>query len=104
MYADTQVAIDEVMNAFDFEKAHKMMAATDWVWGDKGLPTVEMLKECALDLLGDVVGKLDGHSVSTGGLQASRSEFQGRKHFILEFIGVRDRGWFPKDKHEPQTA
>lgn len=43
--------IDYILENFDFEKCHEMMKLVGWTWWGRGIPTVEMLKESALDTI-----------------------------------------------------
>jgi hypothetical protein len=50
---DMKEKIEQIMENFDFEKVHKVMVALDWssVRGDRRIPSVEVLKEEARELL-----------------------------------------------------
>ena len=62
--------IDKIMNEFEFRRVHRCMTATNWTWQNKGVPTIEQLKECALELLQDCRRKRDC-SLATGGFIVS---------------------------------
>jgi hypothetical protein len=48
--------IDEILDEFDFEKAHKVMVAIDWQWQySSQLPSVEDLRRHARSLLRVVI-------------------------------------------------
>jgi hypothetical protein len=43
--------IDEIIQEFDFERCHVAMNSLNWEWFSTGVPTVEMLKESAIERL-----------------------------------------------------
>lgn len=44
------VAVQEVMNEFDFENMHNIMVLLKWSWYFHGVPTISEIKEAALGL------------------------------------------------------
>ena len=43
--------IDDVLRHFDFRRCHNTMESLNWEWIGRGIPTVEMLKEAAIERL-----------------------------------------------------
>ena len=43
--------IDDVLRHFDFRKCRNAMESLNWEWFSRGIPTVEMLKESAIERL-----------------------------------------------------
>jgi len=43
--------IDEIIEEFDFERCYVAMTALNWEWFGRGTPTVEILKEVAIERL-----------------------------------------------------
>ena len=64
-----QNQIDEIIDNFEFGKVRKMMGATDWTWGDDGVPDEPDLREEARRLLKETVRK-DLYCCGTGGFMA----------------------------------
>lgn len=62
--------IEKIMDEFDFIRVHRCMKAMNWTWVDKGVPSIEHLKECARDLLKECKKKR-GYAVATGGFIVS---------------------------------
>lgn len=65
--------INDLLDAFDFERVHRAMVALNWRWGpDPGeVPTVSDLRRCARRLLRDAK---PGYATSTGGLYVERDK------------------------------
>ena len=66
--------IDKILKDFDFKQIYDVMKLTDWHWSGVGIPTVEMLKNKAQDLLITASVLTIGQSASTGGFVATRLE------------------------------
>lgn len=66
--------IDEIVESFDFDKAHQVMALLNWTWRDEGVPSVRAIKASAIRLLSDSYESAQRNdsefSISTGGLEA----------------------------------
>ena len=67
-----QEQIDEIMDSFEFEKAHKIMEAMNWEWYEQGIPDIYLLRTEARKQLKNSV-KVNGVSGS-GGLTAHYTE------------------------------
>ncbi len=53
---DTEKAINEIIKQFNFNNVHKAMIAVGWTWYEPPvIPTIEMLKQVAIDGLNHVV-------------------------------------------------
>ena len=91
--------IEDVLDNFDFQKVHNAMVALNWTWLDKGVPSVENLREQARDLLrssaearlGDYsyVNYEVGITSCTGGLEAQSwcdSQKSRITHMELTFV------------------
>lgn len=67
-----QIAINDIMDNFDFHKVHEVMEFLNWTWWGEGTPEIYALKKSARSLLERVcTEKL--HYCGTGG-------FMARKH------------------------
>lgn len=51
MFMKKEKKINEIMDNFDFEKVNDVMTKINWTWSNKGVPSIEQLKELALDML-----------------------------------------------------
>ena len=83
--------IEQLMENFDFENVHKVMVALEWEWcfghGGSGIPSVESLKEKAMELLSNVDDLMyeDNEIVcSTGGFEAKYHNGCLSLSFIVE--------------------
>lgn len=81
--------IDEIIENFDFDKCNQMMKLTNWTWWGTGVPTVEVLKNSALERINSAInlalerpsdedihipnfsGKENSFFCSSGGLKAT---------------------------------
>ena len=72
----TKKQITKLMERFDFEKVHNHMVATDWKWSScEGVPTMDQIKETALQLLHYFeIGTL---RLGTGGLSVRTDACKG---------------------------
>jgi hypothetical protein len=71
-----QNQIDEIMDNFDFDRVHKMMASTNWFWHSDGgahIPSQPELREAARSCLRKVVEK-DCSMAGHGGFAAINQE------------------------------
>lgn len=68
-----QRSIDEIMECFDFDQVHHVMALLAWTWAttNNQVPTVDQLKAAALHQLQEVAGQREGWCVMCGGLKAT---------------------------------
>ncbi len=70
--------IEQVLERFDFERVLEFMTATNWAWhdgeGPNGVPTLAQLRECAEELLSNLVFNLSGAiaRIETGGFVAEK--------------------------------
>ncbi len=96
--ANVQFQIDDIMDNFDFEKAHKVMTLLDWRWlsslDDSGkVPEIHELKACARRLLRNsffdaTKAKVKEYAISTGGFYAGYQYYEADKihNFELKFV------------------
>lgn len=75
-----QAQINEIMDTFDFGKAHRMMAAVNWTWlsevpgFESMVPTEADLRKEARSLLNRVARKTSAiYSLSSGGLTVEKT-------------------------------
>lgn len=81
-------AIDEILDNFNFERAHNVMVHLDWEWSSvAGVPDIADLRKCARRLLKDVAYSKEYHSIGTGGLEASKKDGELSLKFVLEYWG-----------------
>lgn len=103
---EIQDKIDFILENFDFQKCHEMMTLTDWSWWGKGIPTVAMLREAAIERIKCAIEQVyanrptnedihipnyKGHEVSyyssSGGLKATvYSKGKQILAIMLEFV------------------
>lgn len=80
---DSQVAIDEVMDWFDFSKVATAMAALNWTWHSK-IPQEPEIRKTARILLNKVLGDSREEShYATGGLAATKKDDMLTLEFVL---------------------
>lgn len=77
--------VDELLDDFDFDKVHDIMALLGWKWADVGLPAVEELKSVAKRL---VVSVLSGRCIeaATGGFRAYKEIEEGDEIIVIDFV------------------
>ena len=69
-----RLAIDDIMDNFDFHKVHRVMEFMNWQWRGEGVPSVsEMRKEARRLLLSSMK---DSGQASTGGFLATYEEYE----------------------------
>lgn len=74
--------IKYILDNFDFVKVNDIMKKLDWCWfGTDGVPTIDILKRQASDMLNDIYDS-DYTTSSTGGFEATKFE----DHLELKFI------------------
>lgn len=90
--------IDDVLRHFDFRKCRNAMESLNWEWFSRGVPTVDMLKEAAIERLRSamkgVKDKENGLSVnesyfcSSGGLKGTawKNRYGHVTGIKLEFV------------------
>ena len=90
--------IDDVLRHFDFRKCRNAMELLNWEWFSRGVPTVDMLKESAIERLRSamkgVKDKENGLSVNehyfsaSGGLKGTawRNRYGHVAGIKLEFV------------------
>lgn len=90
--SNVQKIIDGIIEDFDFERVHVIMKYMDWEWCGEGVPSIEKLKECAVDLLQNAyIGFLkqnsnEEYSSKTGGFEAYYINIEGENCFELKFV------------------
>lgn len=90
--------INEIMAWFDFDKVQKVMVGLDWEWYDEGVPTIQLLKEAALERMESAIQQVlspnnkEHHDIgwisNSGGFKATawKSKKGKLKKVRLEFI------------------
>lgn len=77
--------IENVLDSFNFIKAHTYMKSVNWTWVNGNVPDVVELRECARGLLKQA--KKERTTVSTGGFIAS---YSGKRYSLTFYV---DRVW-----------
>lgn len=76
--------IDDIMDAFNFERVHSVMVMLDWKWGTDGyIPDIVELRKTARDLLSRVITD-ECREIATGGFHAMFDSGVLRLMFVLE--------------------
>ena len=97
--------IKELLNEFDFEKAHKVMTSLNWKWGFTGdVPTLFEIKKEVTRRLHDFVNELNGKKkadtdwyTSSGGFKVSGAKKKNKIEYIeLEFVAVDSMSYLSK--------
>jgi len=83
LYLDAYV-IDEIMDEFDFEKAHKVMEFLGWNWNNN-VPTIGGMRKVARNLLKEAA-EGDITAIGTGGFQVRKQVVDNTIYLTLEFI------------------
>jgi hypothetical protein len=90
--------INEIIAHFDFEKVSKVMHFLDWKWAEIGIPTIQDLKDSAVERLESAIEQVlssknnEHHDIawisSTGGFKAMAWKTKKGKlaKLQLEFI------------------
>lgn len=87
-----QEIIDEIIDNFDFDRVHDVMEYMDWGWQGEGVPSIEKLKESAIELLEHAYngyfeqGNGEQYSIQTGGLEAYYMYDDNEDCFELKFV------------------
>lgn len=87
-----QEIINGIIEDFDFDSVHDVMEYMDWEWRGEGVPSIEKLKECAIELLERAYngyfeqGNGEQHSIQTGGLEAYYMYDDNEDCFELKFV------------------
>lgn len=77
-----EIAINDIMNNFDFSQVWRTMSALDWGWGSPPkVPSVEDIRATARELLTRVTSG-ETVSLSTGGFGA----YYEHESLILRFV------------------
>lgn len=81
--------IKEIMTEFDFEKVHKVMKFLNWKWSEVGVPSINMLKMTAKQLLSEVaLSHNDDTWTETGGFRVEKRFNKLTLSFVLESWSV----------------
>jgi len=91
---ETQDAIDNIMDNFDFEKVHRVMEYLDWKWAGidgYGVPNIYELRKRARMLIKEAVKDLERDkecNISTGGfcVSAWRAPEDDKVFIKLSFV------------------
>ena len=87
--------IDNVLSAFDFEEAHKIMVGRNHQWfiGDEmGVPSHYEIIKTARRLLKKAATEKDAFFISTGGFTAVKRKFDDGTAQLLLFYGIFSSG------------
>ena len=76
---------------YDFERVHKVMETLNWTWASSGgVPSVDELKEQAVDLLIECFQQTEKNKkdclMATGGFEACSYYEDGKIDFELRFV------------------
>lgn len=67
----SKTQINRILKDLDFKNIHKCMTLLNWTWHCEGVPSIEKLKKCVVDLIEDACENLDKETMwkqlSTGG-------------------------------------
>ena len=90
--------INDIMNDFDFVKAHKVMKTLNWEWRDEGVPNLYSIMKTAEGLL---IEAFDAKGTfATGGFTASMDDDVLTLSFNLEY-GEACTSYYPEFDDEP---
>lgn len=87
-----QEIIDGIIEDFDFTKVHNVMKYMNWEWCSEGVPSIEKLKECVIELLERAYngyferGNGECYYLATGGFEASYMYDNNEDCFELKFV------------------
>lgn len=91
MQTSTDLAISRIIdlvNGFNFDRVHKVMAASEWKWArPDGLrtPTIDEMRDHCVNLL--INADRENTTIGSGGFEAiCKVDDCGRKTFKLQFI------------------
>jgi hypothetical protein len=66
--------LKELIDSFEFDKVHKVMTELNWTWADRGVPSVEAMKDRVRDLYNSIENRVVSNEFgycSTGGFHLS---------------------------------
>ena len=75
--------IDEIIQEFDFERCYVAMNALNWEWINTGVPTVEMLKDAAVDRLRSAMK----------GVKNKENRLSANEHYTSSSGGLKGIAW-----------
>ena len=80
--------VEQILNGFDFEKAHKAMEAVDWKWyhdedGSMCVPTVYQMINHARKLLEKIVTEPNTKCLASGGFWVKKEDAD---YITLQFV------------------
>jgi hypothetical protein len=75
--------IDEIIQEFNFERCYLAMNTLNWEWFSTGVPTVEMLKDAAIDRL---------HSAMEG-VKDKENKLSANEHYSASSGGLKGTAW-----------
>lgn len=97
-YMMEEKMIDEIIQEFDFERCNTAMSALNWQWAGTGIPTIDMLKESAINRLRAAIKGVkdkenrlssnESYFCSSGGLKGSawKNRYGHIAGIKLEFV------------------
>jgi len=75
--------IDDVLRHFDFRRCHNAMESLNWGWIGRGIPTVEMLKEAAIERLRSAMS----------GVKDKENRLSVNEHYFSSSGGLKGTAW-----------
>lgn len=80
--------VEQILNGFDFEKAHKAMEALDWKWfhnedASMSVPTLNQMINHARRLLEKIVTEPDTQCLASGGFWVEKED---ANYITLQFV------------------
>jgi len=75
--------IDDVLRHFDFRKCHNAMESLNWEWFSRGVPTVEILKESAIERLRSAMK----------GVKDKENRLSVNEHYFSSSGGLKGTAW-----------
>jgi hypothetical protein len=75
--------IDEIIQKFDFERCYTAMELLNWEWIGRGIPTVEMLKESAIERLRSAMS----------GVKDKENRLSVNEHYFSSSGGLKGTAW-----------
>jgi hypothetical protein len=82
-YITEEKMIDEIIQEFDFERCYNAMNALNWQWAGTGIPTIDMLKESAINRL----------RATMEGVKDKENKLSANEHYSASSGGLKGTAW-----------
>jgi hypothetical protein len=82
-YMMEEKMIDEIIQEFDFERCYNAMNALNWQWVGTGIPTIDMLKESAINRLRDTMK----------GVKDKENRLSANEYYASSSGGLKGTAW-----------